>query len=29
VWTQSEKFEEAAIAFYGDGSKLKEVYGKK
>ena len=26
-WTQSEKFSEAAIAFYGDGSKLQEVYG--
>jgi hypothetical protein len=28
-WTQSEKFQEAAIAFYGDGSRLKEVYGRK
>ena len=28
-WTQSEKFQEAAVAFYGDGSRLKEVYGRK
>ena len=28
-WTQNQKFQEAAITFYGDGSKLKEVYGKK
>jgi hypothetical protein len=28
-WTQNEAFQEAATAFYGDGSRLKEVYGRK
>ncbi len=26
-WTQNEKFTDAALAFYGDGSNLRDVYG--
>ena len=28
-WTQGEAFQQSALAFYGDGSRLQEVYGKK
>ena len=28
-WTQNSKFEESANAFFGDGSRMLEVYGKK
>ncbi|CDW82803.1 UNKNOWN [Stylonychia lemnae] len=28
-WTQNEKFQQAALTFYGDGSKLQEVYGRR
>lgn len=28
-WAQTEKFQEAAVSFYGDGTKLQEVYGRK